>query len=128
MNRFIAWFHQILGNPGQVEDPDVLYVNSSRLIQRRKHFLELDRTCLRMLSVAVGRADRLPGLQASPSQNCRVRLRPVIPTVTPVDFRRPAKLAPDHDRDIAIETSFVQIRNQRRKPLIQQRAFLTALG
>ena len=127
MDRFVPRINQVLGNTCQIEHANILHVDPRALVECRKDFLEFDRTRLRMFAVAIRGTDGLADLHSTARQDGRVRLWPVVPAVASVDFRSAAEFAPDDHRDISIQSPFVQVRDERREALIEQRTFFATL-
>ena len=65
-----------------------------------------------------GAVDDAPLDSATGQQNAE-DLRPVVATGAWVDLGSPAKFAPDQHRDIFVQSTFVQIFDERRHSLIQ---------
>ncbi len=108
MQRLIARVDEVLRDAGEVEDVSVLSVDAGTMVQRGKDFLECHRADLRLFAIAICGTNRLTCPHAAACQYSCVRLRPVVTAVVAVDFRRPAKLTPDNDRDIAIQATFAK--------------------
>ena len=72
-------------------------------------------------SVAVGGSDDLASPESAAGDQSIADIGPVIATRFGIDSRRPTEFTPRHDRHVFIESSFVQVRDQRMHPLVEHR-------
>ena len=87
------------------------------VVDRGEHVLIVDRRGRRIGAQLVGRADQ-PGRPSSRRRrgNAPFTRRPVVATRLGIDLRRPAELAPDDHGHVLVESTVVDIINQRRDP------------
>ena len=82
------------------------------LIQRRDHLGEMNRAFGDFGTESIGRADHLPGADATTGEYSAAHLRPVITTGVGIDPRCATEFAPRTDHDIICQTTSMQVLDQ----------------
>ena len=82
-------------------------VDTEMAVQGRQNIGGCVRLTFRSAAVTIGFADDLADAETAASDHCRAGFGPVVATVTARDSRCSAKLAPHHDGDIFVQSTFV---------------------
>src|SRR5437660_1057924 len=122
--RLAARVHQVLWPASQIGNRHLVDIDAKAVIERREHVAELHGSFDRFAAQPISRSDYLSGLHTAACEQSARNARPVIAPCVFVDRRCAAKFAPDHDRDILVQTTLMNILDQRAQPLIQQRQVL----
>src|SRR5262249_42794145 len=94
-------------------------VDAQIVVERGENVLEGDRPILGVSGGLVGRAGDLAGAHTAAGQQGEIDGRPVIAAGILVDLGSAAEFAPDYNRDVFIETTEMQVFNERRKSHIE---------
>ena len=95
-------------------------IDTEVMVQGGMDLAEMDGSVGDFRRVAIGRTDHLARSKAPAGDQTVTHFGPVIPSRVRIDSRRTAKFSPGNDRDIFVETSFVQVSNQRMHSLFKQ--------
>ncbi len=109
--------------PGLVADEGV-GVDAQVVVDGGQDVLVVDRPAGGRAAQLVGRADHLADLHAAAEEQGRVDPGPVVAAGVLVDLGRAAELAPDDHGDVAVEAAVVDVLDQGRDPLVEQRQVL----
>ena len=82
------------------------------MIHGYKDILVVDRTLIRFFAKAVCRPDDLAISHPTASKQTEVSPWPVVTTTFLIDLWRAPKLTPDADRDIVLEPTVMDVRDQ----------------
>ena len=103
-------------------------VDAQVVVDGGQDVLVMDRPAGGRAAQLVGRADHLADLHPAAEEQGRVDAGPVVAAGVLVDLGRAAELAPDDHGDVAVEPADVDVLDQRRDPLIEQRQMLAEPG
>src|SRR5438477_8907662 len=124
LHRLAPGVHEVLRTTAEVVDGDFAHVNAEVVIKRREHVAELNRTLSRFAAEPVGGANHLTGLHPAAGQQSARHARPMVASRVVVDGWGAAKLAPDDEGNVLVQTALVQILDERADALVKQRQVL----
>ena len=117
--------HQVLRSTGRVGDRRGLGIDSQTVVERRHHFLHVNRALDRFFAKLVRGTDGLTRFHPATGQPRAADFGPVIATGVAVDFGCSTKLTPNGDRRVVEHPTLLQVFDQRAEALIQLSAMVS---